>query len=492
MAGIVAAYGSSKDADLRAMLDKVKHRGPDGTFVSKYDLVEDELVIGEAHLSLAPGKSNCCTGDRPGQIPAALDGRIFNRKELTGKVGDCRSDAELALKLYQEDGPFFLRSLDGMFAMILAPEGAEPLVARDPLGIKPLYYAHKNDTVYFASEVKALVGYAGDIKFFPPGHYFTPSTGFKPYIDFKGIWWKKHNLDEALKKIRNLLEESVLRQIPSETKPASLLSGGIDSSIIAAIAARHVDNLKTFCVGMEGAKDLEAAQKVADFIGVDHEQFTYNKKDIEEILPDVIYYMESFDPSLIRSSVANYFAYKLVGDNARVIFSGEGGDELFGGYMYLKELNGEDRLHQELIGFFDGLHNVGLQRVDRMSMAHSKECRMPFLGMKLLQYAVTLPPKWKIYGEEKIEKWILRKAFEGWIPGDVLWRVKQEFSQGSGTVDVMKEIAEEQITDSEFQRERNAIDPPLRNKEELLNYRIFRRYFNDDSAVATVGRWVTT
>lgn len=488
MAGIVAAYGSPIDADIQAMLEKLKHRGPHATFESKFD----KLVIKEAFLSLDRGKTDCPACSEPVQSYAAIDGEIFNRKQLKKKYSNCGSDGELVLKLYREYGPQFLNDVDGMFAMVLAVNGGKPFVARDPLGIKPLYYGYRNGTIYFASEVKALVGHVSDIRFFPPGHYFTPETGFKQYINFDDIKWADTNLEEALNTITSLLEKSVLRQIPAETVPASLLSGGIDSSIIAAIAARHVSNLKTFCVGMEGAGDLEAARKVADYIGADHTQFTYSKKDIEEVLPTVIYYMESFDPSLIRSSVANYFAYKLVGDKTRVIFSGEGGDELFGGYMYLKDLEGEKRLHQELIGLFAGLHNVGLQRVDRMSMAHSKECRMPFLGMDLLQYAATLPPKWKIYGPERIEKWILRKAFEGWIPNDVLWRVKQEFSQGSGTVDVMKEIAEEQISESEFERERNAINPPLRNKEELMNYRIFRRYFDDDSAVATVGRWVTT
>lgn len=488
MSGIVAAYGSHiEDVEIQTMLEKLKHRGPDAVLESKFD----KLVIAEAYLSLQPQDDDCCRGE-PMQNVAAMDGRIFNRKLLAERVGNFATDGELALKMYQEKGPDFLKDLDGMFSMVLALEGGQPFIARDPLGIKPLYYGHKNDTIYFASEVKALFGHTSDIKIFPPGHYFTPDGGFKQYIDFEGIKWADPNLEEALDKVRNLMEESLVRQIPDETVPAALLSGGIDSSLIVAVATRHIKNLKTFCVGTEGAGDIEAARKVADFLGTEHKEATYSKQDIQEILPEVIYYMESFDPSLIRSSVANYFAYKLVGHNARVIFSGEGGDELFGGYRYLKDLEGEEGLHQELVDFFYGLHNVGLQRVDRMSMAHSIECRMPFLGMDLLRYVVTLPPKWKIYGPEKIEKWILRKAFEGWIPDDVLWRVKQEFSQGSKTVDVMKEIAEEQVSDSEFERESNAIDPPLRNKEEVMNYRIFRKYFDDDSAVATVGRWVTT
>ncbi|MCF8011918.1 MAG: hypothetical protein K9L17_10000 [Clostridiales bacterium] len=488
MSGIIAAYGSHiENTGIQAILKKLKHRGPNAVFRSEFD----KLIIAETYFSLKPGDTNCCTFDKPLKNSTVIDGRIFNREELAKKFDNCETDGELALKLYQEKGPDFLKELNGMFSMVLVSENGQPFIARDPLGIKPLYYGHKNGTIYFASEIKALVGYTNDIKFFPPGHYFTPEEGFKQYIDFEGIKWAETNLDEALNKVKNLLEKSVLRQIPGETVPAALLSGGIDSSLIAAAASRHVNNLKTFCVGTEGAGDIEAARKVADFLGTDHKESTYNKQDIQEVLPEIIYYMESFDPSLIRSSAANYFAYKLVGDNARVIFSGEGGDELFGGYSYLKELEGEERFHKELVNFFYGLHNVGLQRVDRMSMAYSKECRMPFLDMNLLQYAATLPPKWKIYGPEKMEKWILRKAFEGWIPDDILWRVKQEFSQGSKTVDVMKEIAEEQVSDSEFERERNAIDPPLRNKEEVMNYRIFRKYFDDDYAAATVGRWVT-
>lgn len=487
MAGIVAAYGPSKDEELEIMSERIKHRGPDALL----SFSTDKISVKKNHLALAAGKAKHQPGIIFGNNCVALDGKIYNSEELDPE-GRFSTDEELILNLYQEKGAAFLNELDGMFALLVATKEQKFLAARDPLGIKPLYYGSKNNTIYFASEVKALINFVDRIRLFPPGHYFTPEQGFICYKEFKVQEDKDLDLKTAIGKIKNLLTKSVLRQIPQETTPVVLLSGGIDSSIVAALTARQIANLETFCVGMEGAKDLEAARKVAAFIGSKHEELIYTKKDIEAVLPQIIYYLESFDPSLIRSAIANYFVFKLIGQKAKVVFSGEGGDELFGGYAYLKKIEEKEELQHEMQELFGNLHNIGLQRVDRMSMAFSKQCRLPFLGADLVCYALSLPPKWKIHAKDGVEKWILRKAFEGWLPNSLLWRTKQEFSQGSNTVKAMEEIAEEKISDQDFEHERHVLQPPLRNKEELLYYHLYRHYYDSDSAVATVGRWLAT
>jgi len=487
MAGIVAAYGPFQDEELEIMSQRIKHRGPDALF----SFSTDKISVKKNYLDLAAGKTKHQPSIIFGNNCVALDGKIYNSEELDPE-GRFSTDEELILNLYQEKGAAFLNELDGMFALLVVTKEQKFLAARDPLGIKPLYYGFKKNTIYFASEVKALINFVDRIHIFPPGCYFTPEQGFIHYAEFKVQEDKDLDFKTAIGKIKNLLTNSVVRQIPQETTPVVLLSGGIDSSIVAALTARQIANLETFCVGMEGAKDLEAARKVAAFIGSKHEELIYTKKDIETILPQIIYYLESFDPSLIRSAIANYFAFKLIGQKAKVVFSGEGGDELFGGYAYLKKIEEKEELQHEMQELFGNLHNIGLQRVDRMSMAFSKQCRLPFLGTDLVRYALSLPPKWKIHTEDGVEKWILRKAFEGWLPDSLLWRTKQEFSQGSNTVKVMEEIAEEKISDKDFERERHILQPPLRNKEELLYYHLYRHYYDNDSAVATVGRWLVT
>jgi asparagine synthase (glutamine-hydrolysing) len=476
MSGIVVSYGDQSDEEVLEMLGKLEHRGPN----SKTLINNSKITFGKTHFSPEQNENEY-------EKQIVLDGRIYNRGEL---LNDAKSDEELIIKLYEKEGPAFLKKLNGMFSFVMKISDGNFIAARDPLGVKPLYYGKKGNNLLFASELKALVGYTDSINYFPPASYYTPQEGFVKYIDLQDASWKKTDLDNALNKLKNLVEESVIKQIPQNTVPASLLSGGLDSTIIASVLSKKIDNLKTYCVGMERANDLKAARNFADFIGSEHKEFIYSKEDIKDILPKVIYHMESFDPSLIRSSVANYFAYNLIENDKNIIFSGEGSDELFGGYTYLKDYE-KNKLHEELLNFFGSIHNVGLQRVDRMSAAHSKECRMPFLDMDLIKYASELPPEWKIHGSDKIEKWIIREAFTGDIPEDILWRTKQEFSQGSGTVDVMSEIAQEEISDKDFEKEKNVINPPLRTKEEVMNYRIFREYFDDNCAVDTVGRWVT-
>jgi asparagine synthase (glutamine-hydrolysing) len=489
MSGIAAVYGKSCCSEMEKMLSKIVHRGPGGKVIYR----QDGMMLGKTIFASKPldaGHNGICECSGKSTHSVVFDGLITNREALVRKVGPCELDDELVLRLYLEYGPDFLNLVEGMYALIIAAPG-ELLAARDPFGIKPLYFGRKGGAVYLASEVKALMEATDNIKIFQPGHYYTPAEGFKKFFSFNEKPWHENIAPEkAAGEIKARLLKVVDRYLPPGGQACVLLSGGLDSSVLAAVASGS-KNLKTFCVGTEGAGDLEASRLMAEYLKTEHYTFTYDREQILAILPQVIYYLESFDPSLVRSSVANYLAFRLASPHTRVMLSGEGGDELFAGYAYMKELGGGKNLHHELAGCLGKLHNIGLQRVDRMSMAHSIECRMPFLDMDLVQYALTLPPEWKIYGEQKIEKWILRKSFEGFLPDSVLWRLKQEFSQGSGTVDVMREIAEDKISDKVFEKEKSAASPPLRTKEEVMYYRIYREFFDSDAAVQTVGRWVT-
>ncbi|HWA05020.1 MAG TPA: asparagine synthase-related protein, partial [Ignavibacteria bacterium] len=287
---------------------------------------------------------------------------------------------------------------------------------------------------------------------------------------------------------RQKLFVSVKRRLVSDVPVGIFLSGGLDSSIIAALMNPYVDKLYTFAVGTEGSEDLLAARKVADFLNSKHYEYIYTEKEMRNSIHDVIYYLESFDAPLVRSALPNYFVARAAKGKIKVVLTGEGADELFSGYHYLKNLNCSNELNDELVRLTRSLHNVNLQRTDRMTMAHSIEARVPFLDHEFVEFAHSIPIKFRCASDDKIEKYLLRKAFTDYLPEEILWRDKLKFSEGSGAEELFRKIAETEISDNEFIYESSQAPHNIRGKDELYFYRIYKEHFSfcEDKMIAGV------
>ena len=495
MCGIAGIYGHNArrwEGDLDAMLDKLSHRGPDdrGTYA------DENIAIGQTRLSIvdvAGGKQPIFSED--GRKCVVCNGEIYNYAVLKEELRRHRfrtcSDSEVIIHLFEEEGYNSVSRLDGMFAFVLY-DGEDILVARDPLGIKPLYQGQKDGCLFFASEFKALDGVVHNIQEFPAGYYYSSKDGLAQYYRLPEVDAWEDNVDEITQMLRQLLSEAVQKRWMSDVPLGCFLSGGIDSSLICAVSKQHFDHLDTFSVGLEGAAiDLEYARKVADFLGTDHHEYTYTKDEVLKALPQVIYHLESFDPALVRSAIPCYFVSRLASDYVKVILTGEGSDEVFAGYHYIKRFKNEEDIYCETVRILTGLHNMNLQRVDRATMAHSIEGRVPFLDIDFVEYVMSIDPSLKQAGKtSRIEKWLLRQAFSGHLPDEVLWRPKAEFAAGCGSERLITNLAESEISDAEFEKEKELLqDVEISSKEELYYLRIFKSFFNTGGEVEAIGRW---
>ncbi|MFQ5826469.1 MAG: asparagine synthase B [Dehalococcoidia bacterium] len=493
MCGIVAIYGdraSEWAPHLDTMLDRLSHRGPDdqGTYV------EGNIALGQKRLSIvdvAGGRQPIFGED--GLKCVICNGEVYNhlalRDELSHHHFRTRSDTEAILHMFEEEGEEAVSRLDGMFAFVLY-DGRDILVARDPLGIKPLYEGRKDGCTFFASELKALEGVVDSIREFPAGHYYSSRSGLVQYYHIPQVSDYHEDEDGIVATLRQHLIRAVRKRLMSDVPLGVFLSGGIDSSIIAAVAREHFDNLNSFSVGIAGSTDLMYARKVADFLGTDHHEYIYTLDEVLEVLPRVIYHLESFDPALVRSAIPTYFVSRLAREHVKVILTGEGSDEVFAGYHYFKEIDGKEALHGESIRILSGLHNLNLQRVDRATMAHSIEGRVPFLDIDFVGYATAIDPSLKLAGEGRMEKWLLRKAFTGYLPDEVLWRIKMEFADGCGSAQLVEEFAENEISDAEFEEQRKAFkDAHISSKEELYYFKLFQGFFSTEGLHQVIGRW---
>jgi asparagine synthase (glutamine-hydrolysing) len=366
------------------------------------------------------------------------------------------------------------------------PEDGNFRLYRDETGVAPLYYGYDGEgNLFFASEAKALVSYIKDIKELLPGNeldrhgyheYFALRTNENPSDD------PPEKIAHALKEV---LSESVESFLGSEDT-GSWLSGGLDSSVICALAAKHIKGIKTFAAGVPGAPDLEYARAVSEFLGTDHHEVVVSDADLLKSIPDVIYYLESFDALLVRSSITNYLVAKRASDFVSRVFSGEGGDELFAGYEYLKSIPAGS-LPDELTKITGNLHNTALQRVDRCSMAHGTTANVPFLHPGVVKFAFSIPVKYKIHNN--IEKWILRESMKGELPENVLARPKAKFWEGAGVREIISGHADKTISDNDFRNERVLENGwRLNTKEELLYYRIFEGHFGGEIGLDWMGR----
>lgn len=365
------------------------------------------------------------------------------------------------------------------------PEKGKFILYRDELGVAPLYYGRDNNgNICFSSEIKALLPVTWEIRELPPGHLFNGNS-LKPYFRLEPGVKSGEDPVQIAGRLKELLGRAVADCIRSDDF-GSWLSGGLDSSTICALAVGHVKKLRTFSAGLRGAPDLEYAREMADFIKSDHHEIVVTLDEMIAILPQVIYHLESFDALLVRSTITNYLVAKLASDHVSELFSGEGGDELFAGYEYLKSIKQKD-LEDELISLTGSLHNTAFQRVDRCAAAHGTSAHIIFADPDVVRYAFMIPDEFKI--RDNVEKWILRKAMEGDLPDKILKRPKAKFWEGAGISEVISGYSEEKITDHDFRSGR--LLPGgfrINTKEELYYYRIFREHFGTDFDLSMMGR----
>ncbi|NNE55510.1 MAG: asparagine synthase B, partial [Flavobacteriales bacterium] len=473
MCGITCAFdlkqpSSELRTQLLEMAKKIRHRGPDWSGI--YD--DDNAILVHERLAIvdpASGRQPLLSKD--GKLILAANGEIYNHRELKATLTQdypfqTGSDCEVILALYREKGTEFLDDLNGIFGFALYDaESKSYLIARDHMGIIPLYIGwDKNGTFYVASELKALEGTCTSIELFPPGHYLSSDTGQlvkwyqREWTDFDAV---KDNESDVVQ-LRQALEDAVKRQLMSDVPYGVLLSGGLDSSVTSAIAKQFADRrieedgqekawwprLHSFAVGLEGSPDLAAAQKVADHIGTVHHEIKFTIQEGLDAIREVIYHLETYDVTTIRASTPMYLMARVIKSmGIKMVLSGEGSDELFGGYLYFHKAPNAREFHDETVRKLDKLHQYDCLRANKSLAAWGIEGRVPFLDKEFMDVAMRLNPQDKMITPDRMEKWILRKAFEDILPESVAWRQKEQFSDGVGYswIDTLKEVVNEQV-----------------------------------------------
>ncbi|MBI4930071.1 MAG: asparagine synthase B [Bacteroidetes bacterium] len=515
MCGIVGVFDLKiDDKELRAqvleMSKKIRHRGPDwsGIFCGeKAILAHERLAIVDPQSGGQPLYS------KDKKMILAVNGEIYNHQELRKELIDyeflTHSDCEVILALYKKKGIDFIEELNGIFAFALYDKEKDTyLIARDHMGIIPLYMGwDKLGNFYVASELKALEGVCNKIQEFLPGHYLYSQEGqeLKPW--YKRDWTEYENVKDnasdtaALKKS---LEDAVHRQLMSDVPYGVLLSGGLDSSIISAITKKYAANriesgdkqqawypqLHSFAVGLVGSPDLAAAKKVAAHIGSVHHEINFTVQEGLDAIRDVIYHLETYDVTTIRASTPMYLLARVIKSmGIKMVLSGEGADEIFGGYLYFHKAPNPQAFHEETIRKLSKLHLYDCLRANKSLAAWGIEGRVPFLDKEFMDVAMRLNPKDKMAGNGKIEKWILRKTFEDYLPQSIAWRQKEQFSDGVGYswIDTLKIVANEEVSDEQLANSkfRFPIHPPM-SKEEYRYRSIFSELFPSDSAASCV------
>ncbi len=397
-------------------------------------------------------------------------------------------------------GPEGIADLRGMYAFCVADVDGGFLAARDTIGVKPLYWALLDRRTIFASELGCFEPDVRDlVEEFPPGHYWTPQRGLVRFADLGHVDDEFADREDARAGIRDAVVAAVRARMMADVPIGVFLSGGLDSSLVAAIMARHAaetgQRVRSFAAGVADSADLHAARRVGDHLGLEHDERVYDADEIAAVLPGVVRSMESYEPSLVRSAVPNYLLAELAAEHVKVVLTGEGADEIFAGYDYYRDYDGAT-LDDELVRSVLGLHNLNLQRCDRVTMAHGLEARVPFLDRDVIAVGQRVPIAWKLPGEEGQEKRILREAFRGWLPDDVLWRPKEQFGDGTGTATITAKLAKQLVVEPDWERATLA-DPALadlpapRSREELAYQRIFADHLRGVRAGRLLGRFAT-
>ena len=490
----------------------LRHRGPDWSGIWNNDntiLCHERLAIVDVDTGAQPLISQ---NDK--QI-LAVNGEIYNHKQLTANLDEpypfkTRSDCEVILPLFQQKGIDFIDELEGMFAFILYDEEQDAyLIARDHIGIIPLYTGYdEHGNFYVSSEMKALAGVCKTISEFPPGHYLWSKEG-KITKYYKRDWMEYDNVKDNtsnLEELRVAFEKAVKSHMMSDVPYAVLLSGGLDSSLVSAVAAQYVakrvededktdawwPRLHSFAVGLEGAPDLKAAKKVADMIGTVHHEIHFTIQEGLDAIRDVIYHLETYDTTTIRAATPMYLmTRKIKAMGIKMVLSGEGSDEIFGGYLYFHKAPNAKEFHEETVRKLDRLHMFDCARANKATSAWGVEARVPFLDKNFIDVAMRLNPQDKMCLDGKMEKWILRKAFDNGetLPAEVLWRQKEQFGDGVGYswIDSIRDFVENEVTDQQLATAEFRFPVNTPDTKEGYYYRtIFESYFPQESAARCV------
>lgn len=515
MCGIVCAFDLKQSTeDLRPqvlkMAKKLRHRGPDwsGIYSDQNAIMAHERL---AIVDPTSGKQPLISVD--GRYVLAVNGEIYNHREIRERYKDSykfqtQSDCEVILPLFADKGAEGIEELNGIFGFALYDtQTQEFIVARDHMGIIPLYMGHdKQGTFYVASELKALEPFCNSIKVFLPGHYYLSTEQkmqkwyHRDWEQFEAVEHNKSDIDS----LRKSLEEAVHRQLMSDVPYGVLLSGGLDSSIISALAKKFASKriesddqeqawypqLHSFAVGLEGSPDLAAARKVAEHIGTIHHEIKFTIQEGLDAVRDVIYYLETYDITTVRASTPMYLMARVIKSmGIKMVLSGEGSDEIFGGYLYFHKAPNAREFHEESVRKLENLYKYDCLRANKSLMAWGIEGRVPFLDKEFLDVAMRINPKDKMITPEKMEKWILRKAFEDYLPAEVAWRQKEQFSDGVGYswIDQLKELVNEEVSDEDLKNahHRFPVQTPT-SKEEYYYRSIFEEHFPSDAAALTV------
>lgn len=515
MCGIIGIFDlKNPSAQLRpkalSMSAKLRHRGPDWSGI----YCGDKAILAHERLSIVdPSSGKQPLFSKDGKLVLAVNGEIYNHRQLRKTLTLpyeflTESDCEIILALYREKGVNFLEDLNGIFAFALYDiENDCYMIARDHIGIIPMYTGRDpNGNFMVASELKALEGVCNQIEEFLPGHYLDSREGRakkwynRDWTEFESV--KDNHTD--LNQLRHALEDAVERQLMSDVPYGVLLSGGLDSSIISAIARKfsHMriesgnrqeawwPQLHSFAVGLVGSPDLAAARSVAEHIGSVHHEIHFTIQEGLDAIRDVIYHLETYDVTTVRASTPMYLMARVIKSmGVKMVLSGEGADEIFGGYLYFHKAPNAKAFHEETVRKLGKLHLYDCLRANKSLAAWGVEGRVPFLDKEFMDVAMRLNPADKMAIDGKMEKWVLRKTFEDYLPESIAWRQKEQFSDGVGYswIDTLKEVASTLVTDEQLAnaKYRFPINPPM-SKEEYHYRSIFSEHFPSDPAASCV------
>ena len=515
MCGIVCAFNVKGNnevirSNVLKMAQKVRHRGPDwsGIYSSENAILAHERL---AIVDPTSGKQPILSED--GLKVIAVNGEIYNHQNLKDSFATdynfrTESDCEVILALYEKKGINFLNDLNGIFAFALYDSSNDKyIIARDHMGIIPLYMGWDKDGIFYvSSELKSLEGVCDKIELFPPGHYLeSSSTDLKKW--YNPEWVSYHHVKDSqtsIKAIHDSLSAAVKRQLMSDVPYGVLLSGGLDSSITSALAKKFASKriesndkqdawwpqLHSFSVGLEDAPDLKAARIVADHIGTIHHEINFTVQEGIDAIRDVIYHLETYDITTIRASTPMYLIARAIKSlGIKMVLSGEGADELFGGYLYFHKAPNAKEFHEETVRKLDKLHQYDCLRANKSLAAWGIEGRVPFLDKEFIDVAMNINPEDKMIKNGRIEKWVLREAFKDYLPESVLWRQKEQFSDGVGYswIDSLKDLVSKEVSDHDLENASKifSINTP-RNKEEYYYRLIFSDHFSSDAAAKSV------